>query len=197
METAYSGGYPGLLFECLPFASQTLGFLRGSAQEAHQDSAYVAYSIARNFAASWIALEDVTADAGELFYYPGSHRMQDYEYGGSYKSVSEALRAGIGQDAVGRQVGDHVSRLPKQADALGLQKKTFLARAGDVLVWHAGLAHGGQPVSKHVTRKSLVTHYCPRVLAPLFMERNAMNVFTHHSGAGFTASQYRNRVPAG
>ncbi len=37
----------GLIFESKAFASQTLGFLRGSAQEGHQDSAYVAYTIPR------------------------------------------------------------------------------------------------------------------------------------------------------
>jgi len=58
----------GLLFECGPLASQTLSFLRGSGQPAHQDSAYVPYSLPHQFAASWIALEDVTPGAGEIFY---------------------------------------------------------------------------------------------------------------------------------
>ena len=48
-----------LIFERRVLASQTLGFWRGSAQEAHQDSAYVNYSLPMQFAASWIALEDV------------------------------------------------------------------------------------------------------------------------------------------
>ena len=32
--------------------------------------------------------------AGELFYYPGSHRFPDFLYGGRYKSIVEAARCG-------------------------------------------------------------------------------------------------------
>jgi ectoine hydroxylase-related dioxygenase (phytanoyl-CoA dioxygenase family) len=36
----------------------------------------------------------------------------------------------------------------------------FVARAGDVLVWHAQLLHGGYSIQdKQRTRKTLVTHY--------------------------------------
>ena len=86
------GEFLGLIFQSKAFASQTLGFLRGSAQEGHQDSAYVLYTIPRQFAASWIALEDVTLGAGELFDHVGSHRLEDFTYGGADKSVAEARR---------------------------------------------------------------------------------------------------------
>ena len=49
------GEFLGLIFEAKAFASQTLGFLRGSAQEGHQDSAYLPYTIPRQFAATWAA----------------------------------------------------------------------------------------------------------------------------------------------
>jgi hypothetical protein len=86
------GEFLGLIFQSKVFASQTLGFLRGSAQEGHQDSAYVPYTIPRQFAATWVALEDVTLGAGELFYYPGSHRFPDFVYRQHHKSVAEAQR---------------------------------------------------------------------------------------------------------
>lgn len=180
----------GQIFEARPLASQTLGFLRGSAQPAHQDSAYVVYSIARQFAASWIALEDVSAEAGELFYYPGSHKFTDYLYAGQHKSVSEAMRNGMTLPEAQEAVRQHEASLPERANALGLAKQTFLAKAGDVLIWHADLAHGGQPVSKTVTRKSVVTHYCPRFLAPAFMEKSPLPLFQHHSGGRFTTHLY-------
>src|SRR5262249_1560278 len=68
----------GLIFERRAMASQTLGYYRGSAQGAHQDSAYVSYSLNKNFAASWVALEDAEAGAGELFYFPGSQDVPDF-----------------------------------------------------------------------------------------------------------------------
>ncbi len=51
----------GLIFESKALASHTFGRLRSSAQDVRQDSAHVAYTIARQFATSWVALEDVTA----------------------------------------------------------------------------------------------------------------------------------------
>jgi hypothetical protein len=160
----------GLIFESRSFASQSLGFLRGSAQEGHQDSAYVVYTLPRQFAASWIALEDVTIGAGELFYYAGSHRFPEFLFGGAYKSVSEARRMGTPEPILDHEVRAHVNMLESRARSLGLKKGVFPARAGDVLIWHADLVHGGNPVSSTVTRKSFVTHYCPRFAAPVFAE---------------------------
>ena len=39
----------------------------------------------------------------------------------------------------------------------------FLARKGDVFLWHANLMHGGEPHhDKALTRKSMVFHYFSR-----------------------------------
>ena len=160
----------GLIFESKAFASQSLGFLRGSAQEGHQDSAYVVYTLPRQFAASWIALEDVTIGGGELFYYPGSHRFPEYTFGDGYKSVSEARRMGTAEPILDRQIQEHVASLEQRARKLGLKKEVFEAKSGDALIWHSDLVHGGNPVSQSVTRKSFVTHYCPRFAAPVFAE---------------------------
>ena len=178
----------GLIFESHAFASQTLGFLRGSAQEGHQDSAYVPYTIGRCFAASWIALEDVTLGAGELFYYPGSHRFPDYLYAGAYKSVHEAMRMDALADPRAA-VSLHVAGLEARAAEWGLEKRPFAARRGDALIWHADLVHGGNPVSAEVTRKSLVTHYCPKRLAPLFAEGVDLGLHSH-SGHCHTTGHY-------
>jgi len=178
----------GLIFESRAFASQTLGFLRGSAQEGHQDSAYLAYTIPRQFAATWVALEDVTIGAGELFYYPGSHRFDDFVYGEHYKSVNEASRM-TGRTEMRPQVERHVRQLETWAQERGIAKTPFAARKGDVLLWHADLVHGGNPVSRTITRKSIVTHYCPKHLSPLFSENTPIRLW-HHDGHAYTTSHY-------
>ncbi len=180
----------GLIFESKAFASQTLGFLRGSAQEGHQDSAYVVYSIPRQFAATWTALEDVTLGAGELFYYPGSHRFEDFLYQEHYKSVSEAQRM-TGATSMREAVEQHVHSLEERAQQRGIPKLPFAAKKGDVLVWHSDLVHGGNPVSHEVTRKSIVTHYCPKHLTPLFSEHMRIKLWDHN-GHRYTTSHYGN-----
>jgi hypothetical protein len=180
----------GLIFESKTFASQSLGFLLGSAQEGHQDSAYVVYTLPRHFAASWIALEDVTIGAGELFYYPGSHRLPDHLYGGAYKSVSEARRMGTPEPELEQDVRAHVAALHSRAEALGYPREVFAAKAGDVLIWHADLIHGGNPITSSKTRKSFVTHYCPRYAAPVFAE-HTRTALAEHEGHYYTTSHYR------
>jgi len=181
-----------LLFDSPAFATQSLGFYRGSAQEGHQDSAYVAYSIPRQFCATWIALEDVTPGAGELFYYPGSHRLPDFLYAGKYKSIHEANRFVPGGVPEAEVVG-HLRAL--EARVAGLKQEKFLAKRGDVLFWHADLVHGGGPVSATATRKSVVTHYCPKYVSPLYAEVAPTKIYRH--GAHLFASSYYQGEPVG
>jgi ectoine hydroxylase-related dioxygenase (phytanoyl-CoA dioxygenase family) len=185
-----------LLFDSRALASQSLGFYRGSAQEAHQDSAFVPYTLQRGFAASWIALEDVEAGAGELFYYVGSHRLGDWLYDRKYKSVSEAVRGGVGKTAADEMVTAHVGSLPPRAAAAHLQERTLLAKRGDVLIWHADLAHGGKPISISRTRKSIVSHYCGKYSAPLYAERMATPLHEHRGRGLYTTSHYPSLPPS-
>jgi hypothetical protein len=42
----------------------------------------------------------------------------------------------------------------------GYERRLFLARRGEVLIWHANLLHGGAPVrNKTLSRWSQVSHY--------------------------------------
>lgn len=177
-----------LVFESRAMASQSLGFYRGSAQEGHQDTAYVAYTMPRNFVASWIALEDVTPGAGELFYYPGSHKLDDFLYGGGYKTIHDCKRMNDGVFPHGEAIA-FLESLKSRAAAEGLPKQTFAAKKGDVLMWHADLIHGGSPVSQGATRKSIVTHYCSNFLVPLYFEERPSNVYAHGKQS-FSTSAY-------
>jgi ectoine hydroxylase-related dioxygenase (phytanoyl-CoA dioxygenase family) len=158
-----------LIFERRALASQTLSFWRGSAQGPHQDSAYVNYSLPLQFAASWIALEDVQPDAGELFYQVGSHRLPEFLYAGRFKGSEDARRTNRDLDLTA-DLARHLVWIREQAAGAGLRTERFLAKRGDVLFWSADLAHGGGPISGVQTRKSVVTHYCPAEVAPSYFE---------------------------
>jgi hypothetical protein len=165
-----------LIFERRALASQTMGFWRGCQQNGHQDSADVSYSMPLQFAASWIALEDVREGTGELFYYVGSHRIGEYRYHNRFKGVAEARRLGFSEAHTEAQTGQHVERIAKQAQGLGLRTHRFLARRGDALVWAADLAHGDGAASNSQTRKSVLTHYCPSDCAPSYFERGTSEI---------------------
>ena len=132
---------------------QSINFLMGSEQDTHSDSIHMTTFPLGGLLGVWIALEDIELDNGPLHYYPGSHKLpyylnKDYNNEGSYfmlgdKSYSEY------EKMIERKIKEH-----------SLEKKIFTAKAGDVLIWHANLFHGGERhLNKQKTRKSVVFHY--------------------------------------
>lgn len=84
----------------------------------------------------------------------------------------------------------HVGSLPVRARERALPEATFIAKKGDALIWHADLAHGGKPISVTRSRRSVVTHYCPKYATPLFSENNPTELFDHHGKGYYTTSYY-------
>ena len=73
------------VFDDDPLLFQSLSFETGSRQPMHQDTGFVVVSSPLEFAASWIALEDIQPGSGELRYFDGSHRLPEYLFNGRYK----------------------------------------------------------------------------------------------------------------
>jgi len=129
---------------------QSLLFKYGSQQATHQDFAYVVSEIPSHLAAAWVALEDVHIDSGPLFYYPGSHTLNKFNFGNGIFFNGQSTR----------DPNDFANYLDKRCQEAGLEKKTLLIKKGDVLLWHAALAHGGDEIrNTDLTRKSFVCHY--------------------------------------
>lgn len=135
----------------VPF--QTINFLRGSEQRAHSDSIHMTTFPEGYLIAAWIALEDIKPGTGELFYYPGSHRLP-FVSTADYPSGNTSWKLGPNTN---RLYEDKIEEILAESD---LKKETFLAKKGDVLLWHANLLHGGSPLRDlQSTRRSMVAHY--------------------------------------
>ncbi|HSB86913.1 MAG TPA: phytanoyl-CoA dioxygenase family protein, partial [Ilumatobacteraceae bacterium] len=118
--------------EPVPF--QTLNFEFGTQQDAHSDTVHFSSLPPRYMCGVWVALEDVDAGNGPLFYYPGSQRLPDPYF------QRFGLPLGL----------DHYDRYAAAQQALvtahGLERVEFHAKAGDALIWSANLVHGGMPI---------------------------------------------------
>jgi len=137
--------------EVVPF--QTINFIHGSNQRAHSDSIHMTTYPLGFLIAVWIALEDTSPDNGPLFYYPGSHRLP-YLLNSDFNEGETSLLLG-NKDYI-----DYEDRIEEQIKQQSLQPEVFLAKKGDMLIWHANLIHGGMPVKDHsLTRRSMVIHY--------------------------------------
>lgn len=137
--------------EVVPF--QTLNFVKGSGQRAHSDSIHMTTYPLGYLIAVWIALEDVHPDSGPLCYYPGSHKLP-YLLNDDFGKISTAWMTG------NRSYAEYEDVIEDLIHKQKLEPAVFLPKAGDILVWHANLLHGGQPIENPArTRKSMVVHY--------------------------------------
>lgn len=134
-------------------ATQSLFFEWGSQQPLHRDPMHVQMTRPAHLLAAWIALEDITPASGPLLYIPGSHRLPYYQFAPG-QFVHDDRRDGV----AGLRCAEAWDRA-RCAEA-GLSAERFLAKKGDVLLWHHSLLHGGSlPVDPPPTRKSFVVHY--------------------------------------
>lgn len=173
-----------LAFDARPMLLQSLTFDSGSRQGVHQDTAYVVIDPPLALAASWLALEDVRPGSGELVYYPGSHRLNDFLFSDAYKCW-HPTRDGDEQHS------QYASGLGERAEAAGLQLERLLIKRGDVLIWAGDLAHGGGEVTdESFTRRSLVGHFCPEWAVPRYFDQFPQHSTTREYGGGLYASTH-------
>lgn len=135
---------------------QSINFDYGSEQATHSDSIHMSTYPLGGLIAIWVALEDVGAEQGPLHYYPGSHRLPYYR-NEDYGNAGTAFRLG------NKGYAAYEAFIAEKIQEAGFSKETFLAKKGDVLIWHANLFHGGNPHRNlSQTRKSMVMHYFAR-----------------------------------
>lgn len=134
------------------FPFQTLNFPVGTQQDAHSDSVHFSSLPERFMCGVWVAMEDINADAGPLFFYPGSHR---------WPIITNALVGRSGYGSALKSAQDPYSPAWRAlCDAHDVQEEVFLARKGQALIWCANLLHGGsRQTDPCLTRWSQVTHY--------------------------------------
>jgi ectoine hydroxylase-related dioxygenase (phytanoyl-CoA dioxygenase family) len=137
--------------EALPF--QTINFCYSSSQPAHSDAIHLTTEPLGYSLGVWVALEDVQVGSGEFFFYPGSHKLQ------------YVLNQDFNRDSLILPTPDSLHKLyEKKLEEIistsGLVQQTFLAKKGDILIWHTNLIHGSVPKQNNtLTRRSQIMHY--------------------------------------
>lgn len=142
----------GKLYGRPAFPFQTLNFKVGTQQALHTDAVHFSSVPARFMCGVWVALEDISVDAGPLHYLPGSHRWQ---------MIDNSM---LGRRGHGNGHGPAQDPYQLVWDAMTASTvtgpQTFLAKKGQALIWSANLLHGGsRQIDPSLTRWSQVTHY--------------------------------------
>ncbi len=143
----------GMLMDKKVNLFQSINFLDGSQQRTHSDSIHMTTFPLGNLIAVWVALEDIQPDSGPLHYYPGSHKLP-YILNEDFGNLSSKLKLGD------KDYNDYENKIQDVLESNNFQKKVFLPRKGDILIWHANLLHGGEiQTNPNASRKSMVFHY--------------------------------------
>ena len=145
----------GLLFGEPSQPCQSLVYVFGSQQDAHQDTIHLTPFPAGYMCGVWVALEDVQDGSGELVVYPGSHRFPRV-----YLKDVDCPKVANDWTQFGATVVRRWEELVRQS---GIDRYVYKAKSGDVLIWHENLMHAGSVrQNKSKSRRSIVTHHFAR-----------------------------------
>ncbi|HZH44653.1 MAG TPA: phytanoyl-CoA dioxygenase family protein [Lysobacter sp.] len=131
---------------------QSLVYVFGSQQDAHQDTIHLTPFPAGLMCGVWIALEDVQPGSGELVVHPGSHRLPRV-----YMHEAGCAKVSGDWSEFGAKV---VGRWAQMLRESGITPMPYLAKRGQILIWHENLMHAGSIRSDpSLSRRSIVTHH--------------------------------------
>lgn len=135
----------------IPF--HTINFFTGSQQKPHSDAYHMSTFPQGFLIAAWIALEDIGMEQGPLSFYPGSHKWKQITNADLPLNESKYRLDGRANEKYEAFLAEKIAET-KAIPAV------FLAKKGDILIWHSNLVHGGLPMNHPgLSRKSLVMHY--------------------------------------
>lgn len=128
-----------------PKIVQSMYFEGNSATWEHQDSYYLDSEKLGTMVAGWIALEDISAEAGRFFICPKSHKIELIKQQKD-NNIADNHEAYI-QQVVGR------------IRSLNLEIRAPYLEKGDILFWHAFTIHGSlDSQDEQHSRSSITCH---------------------------------------
>lgn len=123
----------------------------------HRDQYLNDRNVGGFYTAVWIALDTVNPDAGPFEYIEGTHTSLPL----SRHKVQSALGPSGWQDDWPTQSEKLLTPLfENEISSKQLVKKQFIAKRGDVLIWHGNLLHRGTtPNNLNLERRACIAHY--------------------------------------
>lgn len=137
-----------VLYQKGPVPFQTLNFEHGTEQRAHSDTIHFNTLPYGFMCGVWVALEDIDASNGPLFYYPGSHRLPVFHM------------SDLGLEPGADRYPQYEDRIEQILGDGNFQRETALLKRGQAFIWSSNIFHGGSKILDNTrTRRSQVTHY--------------------------------------
>lgn len=138
----------------------SLYYERGSEQPIHRDTPVFCTRPEYNYFGNTVYLEDTSDENGCLEVLVGGHKVGELD--------REALATKLyGAATAAPQLDNDIwnayqKRVVDRCAAIGLKSKRLHLHAGDAIIWHPQLPHGGSPIRDVTrTRHSFVFHTAP------------------------------------
>ena len=152
-----------------PYVMGSLNFEKGTQQESHVDAIFFWPSPHYSMCGCWIALEDIHEDSGPLFYLPGSHRWPFFRSEDLARVDTDFAKLLLSaksehneqkSESIGKLGLIWSRNLLNMEKLYGTNRIPVTLKAGDAVIWHSLLAHGGMPVANPtLSRKSVAFHF--------------------------------------
>lgn len=136
----------------------TLTGFKSTTRSWHQDDYLNAPCVNSWYTAVWIALDDVHEHADPFQFVPGSHRWPLLRQ----KKVKAQMNASELSSPMWPTYSERIIEplFEEKFQRHGLTPLNFVAKKGDVLIWHGRLAHqGSHAINNTLERRSLIAHY--------------------------------------
>lgn len=161
------------LFDARPCLYSSLFYERGSAQDIHRDTPVFSTKPEHFYFGVWVALEDSDPGNGALQVCRGGHKLPELD------REQIALKRFNTLDAIPPTSNDlwvdYQNQVQKQCAEAGIKPESIYVKAGDTIIWHPQLPHGGGPIADLTrTRFSLVMHTTP-VGVPVYHQDKFFN----------------------
>ena len=124
----------------------------------HQDDYLNPPGIMSHYCGVWFALDAISPECGPFEFVPGSHRMPLIR---SDKMLALLPETGV-QDAMWPWYSERLLTpfFEHEIDRRELPVEQFIAKKGDILIWHSRLLHrGAPPLTPGMPRKAIISHY--------------------------------------
>lgn len=150
----------------------SLYYERGSAQAVHRDTPYFTTKPEYRYLGVWVALEDADESNGCLQVVRRGHLLPELDREaialGRYQTLEQVPRGSpAGEDYLW---DEYQAKVAEGCVAQGLKPERVEAQAGDVIIWHPQLPHGGSRIQDFSrTRHSFVMHVTP-VGTPVYQQ---------------------------
>lgn len=135
-----------------------------------------------HYLAVWFALDDIHPDSGPFMYVPGSHKWGYMRRSKVFEAAPAEMKADPQWDKMWPALSESfvVPACEEKIQQEGLPVREFIAKKGQVLIWHGLLMHcGSYPKVRGLERRALISHY-----SSIEHRRDMPRVAEHKPGFG-------------